>query len=82
MLVPLISYAFIILAVLIVAEGSLAFLGLGLQQPHPTWGNMIAEGSLDVLRRHPFIPIVPGVFMFLTVFSLNRVGERLREAVV
>jgi peptide/nickel transport system permease protein len=78
-ILPIISYAFIIIAVLIVAEGSLAFLGLGLQQPKPTWGNMIAEGGLTVLREHPHIPLVPGVFMFLTVFSFNRVGERARN---
>jgi peptide/nickel transport system permease protein len=78
-ILPIISYAFIIVAVLIVAEGSLAFLGLGLQQPKPSWGNMIAEGGLTVLREHPFIPLVPGVFMFLTVFSFNRVGERARD---
>ncbi|MFY1638045.1 ABC transporter permease [Solwaraspora sp. WMMB335] len=75
---PLVSYAFIVSAVLIVAEGSLAFLGLGLQQPAPSWGNMIAEGGLRELRRHPHVPLVPGVFMFLTVFSLNIVGERAR----
>jgi peptide/nickel transport system permease protein len=75
---PLLSYAFIIAAVLIVAEGSLAFLGLGLQQPTPSWGNMIAEGGLRDLRRHPHLALVPGTFMFLTVFSLNIVGERLR----
>lgn len=76
---PLVSYAFIIAAVLIVAEGSLAFLGLGLQQPTPSWGNMIAEGGLRELRRYPHVPIVPGVFMFLTVFSLNIIGERARS---
>lgn len=75
---PLVSYAFIVAAVLIVAEGSLAFLGLGLQQPEPSWGNMIAEGGLRELRRHPHVALVPGVFMFLTVFSLNVVGERAR----
>jgi peptide/nickel transport system permease protein len=78
-MLPIISYTFIIVAVLIVAEGSLAFLGLGLQQPQPTWGNMIAEGTLTVLRQYPHIPLVPGVFMFLTVFSLNRVGDRARR---
>lgn len=75
---PLVSYGFIIAAVLIVAEGSLAFLGLGLQQPEPSWGNMIAEGGLTELRRYPHVPLIPGAFMFLTVFSLNILGERLR----
>jgi peptide/nickel transport system permease protein len=39
---------------------------------------MIAEGSLSVLQQYPFIPLVPGVFMFLTVMSFNRIGERVR----
>jgi peptide/nickel transport system permease protein len=73
---PLLSYAFVLVAVLIMAEGSLAFLGLGLQPPEPTWGNMIAEGGLKTLTDHPHIPLVPGAFMFATVVSLNLVGER------
>jgi peptide/nickel transport system permease protein len=77
-LLPVISYALVIAALLIVAEGSLAYLGLGLQQPSPTWGNMIAEGGFTVLQRYPHIPLVPGAFMFLTVFSFNRIGERAR----
>ena len=81
---PLISYAFIIMAVLIVVEGTLAFLGLGLQPPTPTWGNMIAEGAgggnnPEVLSKYPHIALVPGAFMFLTVFSLNRIGEYARR---
>lgn len=78
-LLPLVSLALIIIAVLIVAEGSLAFLGLGLQPPQPSWGNMIAEGTITVVQDYPFIPLVPGVFMFLTVFSFNRIGERARQ---
>ena len=73
---PLLSYSFVLIAVLVMAEGSLAFLGLGLQQPNPTWGNMIAEGGLTTLTEHPHIPLVPGAFMFATVLSLNVVGER------
>ncbi len=73
---PLLSYSFVLIAVLIVAEGALAFLGLGLQQPEPTWGNMIAEGGLRTLVENPHVQLVPGAFMFLTVLSLNRIGER------
>ena len=77
---PLLSYAFIVIAVLIVAEGSLSFLGLGLKPPKPTWGNMIAEGQqANVLKKYPHIPLVPGVVMFLTVYSFNRVGEWARS---
>jgi peptide/nickel transport system permease protein len=77
---PVLSYSFIIIATLIVAEGSLSFLGIGLKQPNPTWGNMIAEGQVsNVLRKYPHIALVPGFVMFLTVFSFNRVGEKFRS---
>jgi peptide/nickel transport system permease protein len=77
-MLPLLSYAFTLLAVFIVAEGSLAFLGLGLQQPQPSWGNMMAEGTITDLQAHPHVALVPGVVMFLTVFAFSRVGDRLR----
>lgn len=75
---PMISYVLVICAVLIVAEGSLSFLGLGLQQPEPSWGNMIAEGGLRDLRNHPHVPLVPGAFMFTTVYALNVISDRAR----
>lgn len=78
--IPIVSYAFIIIAVLIIAEGSLSFLGLGLQQPQPTWGNMIAEADLTTLRDDPHIALVPGAFMFITVYAFNRIGERARSS--
>ena len=77
---PIVSYGFIIIAVLIIAEGSLSFLGLGLQQPQPTWGNMIAEADLTTLRDDPHIALVPGAFMFITVYAFNRIGERARNS--
>ena len=77
---PLASYAFIIVAVLIVAEASLSFLGVGISPiTTPTWGNMISEGrDPNLLEDAPHIVFVPGVLMFLTVLSLNRIGESLR----
>jgi peptide/nickel transport system permease protein len=71
------SYAFVVVAVLIVAEASLSFLGLSIQRPEPTWGNMIAAGQ-DDFDRYPFLVFVPGVFLFLTVLSLNQVGDWAR----
>lgn len=78
LVLPLFSYAFIVLAVLIVAEGSLSFLGLSIPRPEPTWGNMISAGAND-LRRTPHLVFVPGIVMFITVFALNRVGDHLRS---
>lgn len=72
------SYAFVVVAVLIVAEASLSFLGLGIQRPQPTWGNMIAAGQQDV-ERDPHLVFIPGAVLFLTVLALNRVGDWTRR---
>jgi peptide/nickel transport system permease protein len=73
------TYGLVLVAILIVAEASLSFLGLGIPQPKPSWGNMIAEGENGVFENNPHIVIVPGVALFLTVLSFNLVGERLRR---
>ena len=73
---PVLSFALVIAATLVVAEGSLSFLGLGVPAPAPSWGGMIAEGQGD-LARAPHIVLVPGVFFFLTVYSLNRIGDEV-----
>lgn len=78
-LLPLLSYGMVMISVLIVAEASLSFLGLGVQPPRPSWGNMIAEAEGDVLTRAPFIALVPGGALFLTVFSFNLLGEKARQ---
>lgn len=77
---PLLSLGMVMISVLIVAEASLSFLGLGIKPPDPTWGNMIAEGQGGVFEQHPFIVLVPGVFLFLTVFAFNIVGEKAQKA--
>ncbi len=76
---PVMSMAVVMVSSLIVAEASLSYLGLGIQAPSPTWGNMIAEGESGVMEEHPFIVIVPGVCLFLTVFSFNLLGEKVQK---
>lgn len=76
---PLLSYALVNLSVLIVAESALSFLGLGLAPPAATWGNMIAEGNGGMAERAPHIVLVPGAVLFLTVLSLNLLGEAARK---
>ncbi len=77
---PLMSMAMVTISALIVAESSLSFLGLGIQQPEPTWGNMISEAQAgDTMKDHPFIVVVPGLFLFLTVFSFNLLGEKAQR---
>jgi peptide/nickel transport system permease protein len=75
---PLVSYGFIVVGALIVAEASLSFLGLSIRRPNPTWGNMIAASQND-FDRHPHLVFVPGIVLFLTVFALNRVGDKARK---
>lgn len=75
---PMLSYAFLIIAVLIVAEASLSFLGVGIQRPTPSWGNMMAAGQ-ERFDQHPHIVFIPGTVMFLTVFAINRLGEKARQ---
>lgn len=78
-LLPVLSMAMVLISTLIVAEASLSFLGLGIQPPEPTWGNMIAEGEGRLLEQHPHVVLVPGTFLFLTVFSFNILGEKARK---
>ena len=63
----------------IVAEAGLSFLGLGIQRPTPTWGNMIQAGQAD-FETSPHLVFVPGIVLFMTVFAFNRIGEKAREA--
>lgn len=72
------AYAFLVIALLIVAEGSLSFLGVGVPPPASSWGLMISEGR-DTLLQTPWVSFIPSVFMFLTVLSFNLIGDRLRE---
>ena len=75
---PMLSYGFLIIAVLIVAEASLSFLGVGIQRPTPSWGNMIAANQ-EKFDEDPHLVFVPGAVMFLTVFAINRIGEKARQ---
>lgn len=76
---PLASLGMVMISVMIVAEASLSFLGLGIQPPSPTWGNMISEGQGNVFEQYPYVVLVPGFFLFLTVFSFNMVGEKAQR---
>ena len=80
-ILPVASYTFISAAVIIVAEGSLAYLGVGVKDPKPTWGKMIAEGQAT-LKTNPHYVFVPAVVMFLTVLSFNRLGDWARKKVL
>ena len=76
----LFAYALINAGFVIVVEGTLSYLGLSVQIPEPTWGNMINEGRRDI--RQTILPIFwPGLFLTLSVVSLNLVGDWLQQRV-
>lgn len=62
----------------VLAEASLSFLGLGAQPPTASWGLGVAEGR-PFLEHQPWISLVPGAFVFITVMSLNVIGDGLRD---
>lgn len=64
----------------ILLESGLSFLGLGIQPPRPSWGNMIAGGR-DLIVAAPWVALAPGVALVLTVLAITLVGDRLRDSV-
>jgi peptide/nickel transport system permease protein len=74
---PLLAFFLLGVAVTIVVEGALSFLGLGVPPPAPSWGSMIGEGreSLDLA---PWLAFLPAGFMFATVLAFNVIGDTLR----
>jgi peptide/nickel transport system permease protein len=74
---PLLAFFLLGVAVTIVVEGALSFLGLGVPPPAPSWGSMIGEGreSLDLA---PWLAFLPAGVMFATVLAFNVVGDTLR----
>lgn len=74
----LLAYALVQAAAVIVVEGTLSFLGLSVQLPEPTWGNMINEGRSEI--RQTILPVLwPSIFLTLTVLALNQVGDWLQS---
>jgi peptide/nickel transport system permease protein len=74
---PLLAFFLLGVAFIIVAEGALSFLGLGVPPPISSWGSMIGEGR-ESLEIAPQLAFIPAIAMFLTVLSFNLVGDTLR----
>jgi peptide/nickel transport system permease protein len=66
------------MAVVIISEASLSFLGLGVPASIPTWGSMLSEGR-SYMNRAPWLTIFPGFAIFITVFGINLLGDGLRD---
>ena len=77
-LAPLIVIASFEVARMIIAESALGFLGLGVQPPTPTWGNMVADGRLYI-RDAWWLAAFPGLAIMLIATSINLIGDGLRD---
>jgi peptide/nickel transport system permease protein len=76
---PIIVEASLALGGYIVLEAALSFLGFGIQDPIPTWGNMLSATQQFMLDK-PWLPLVPGLPIFICALAFNYVGDGLRDA--
>jgi len=60
-------------------EAGLSFLGFGIQPPTPSWGNLL-ESAWEHMLKQPWLAIFPGLMIFLTIISINYIGDGLRDA--
>jgi peptide/nickel transport system permease protein len=74
----LMTFSLLGFGVVIILEGALSFLGLGIPLPEASWGSMIAQGQ-QTLSASPYLVLIPSAFLFATVLSLNLLGDALRE---
>ena len=76
---PILVNASLALGGVIVLESALSFLGLGVQDPTPTWGNML-DFARGYMFQHPWLPLVPGIPLCLVTIAFNFIGDGLRDA--
>jgi peptide/nickel transport system permease protein len=76
---PIVVSATLAVGNAILVESSLSFLGLGVQPPTPTWGNMLMEAQATMATQ-PWLAIFPGVAILLVVLAVNFIGDGLRDA--
>lgn len=76
---PLIVMMTMMLGTTILAEAGLSFLGIGVEAPTPTWGNMVNDGR-QYLLTNPVLSFAPGLAIMLVVYAFNMVGDGLRDA--
>jgi peptide/nickel transport system permease protein len=76
---PIIVDASLGLAGFVIYEAALAFLGFGIQDPIPTWGNMLSATQQYMFDK-PWLPLVPGLPIFICSLCFNYIGDGLRDA--
>ena len=78
---PLLVHATFGIAAAIIIEASLSYLGMGVQPPIASWGNMLTDAqSISVISSQPWLWIPPGIMIVIAVLSINFVGDGLRDA--
>jgi peptide/nickel transport system permease protein len=78
---PVVVAATFGVAAAILMEAGLSFLGLGVQPPTPSWGNMLRDAqTLTILETMPWMWLPPGLMIVLSVLSINFIGDGLRDA--
>jgi len=78
-LAPLIVLATAQFGSAILVESALAFLGLGVPEPHPSWGRMLSESAAEYVRTAPYLVIFPGLAISAVVFGTNLLGDAIRD---
>jgi peptide/nickel transport system permease protein len=78
-LAPVIVLGTAQLGATILIEATLSFLGLGVPEPHPSWGRMLSESAAEYVRTAPWLVIFPGLAISLVVFGTNLFGDALRD---
>jgi ABC-type dipeptide/oligopeptide/nickel transport system permease subunit len=68
------------IGMVVLGEAGLSYLGIGIQAPNPSWGNMILDGQTHLLES-PMLSIAPGIAVMLLVFGFNMVGDGIRDAI-
>ena len=76
---PVIVYSTLTIPAVMLLEAFLSFLGLGVQEPMCSWGSLIKEGA-EIMEEAPWLLIFPGGVFAMTLFSLNFLGDGLRDA--
>jgi len=77
---PIIVAATLGLGYAIIEESGLSFLGFGIQPPTPSWGNLLSNAQEQFIK-YPWLAIFPGLMIFLSIISINYIGDGLRDAV-
>lgn len=76
---PIIVQGTMAIASMILLAAGMSFIGLGVQPPQPEWGNMLNQAR-DNMMTHPYLVIIPGICIAISAFSINLVGDGLRDA--